>query len=68
MYNTQSGNPEDLPSPMKLFVSTVLAAIAALIILITIVLPAEYGFDPTGVGHLLGLTELGESKSGHSHD
>ncbi|MFT6308119.1 MAG: hypothetical protein ACJA0Z_003289, partial [Halioglobus sp.] len=25
-------------------------------------LPAEYGIDPTGVGHVLGLTEMGQIK------
>jgi len=36
----------------------VLALVAALVLLVTIVLPAEYGRDPTGVGKLLGLTAL----------
>lgn len=31
-------------------------------ILVTVVLPAEYGIDPTGVGRVLGLTEMGEIK------
>lgn len=31
-------------------------------ILITLVLPAEFGFDPTGVGTRLGLTPMGEVK------
>jgi hypothetical protein len=35
-----------------------LALVAALILLITIVLPAEYGRDPTGIGKLLGLTAM----------
>ena len=26
------------------------------------VLPAEYGIDPTGVGRALGLTQMGEIK------
>jgi hypothetical protein len=29
---------------------------------VTVVLPAEYGVDPTGVGRVLGLTEMGEIK------
>ncbi|SEB03621.1 transmembrane anchor protein [Rubrimonas cliftonensis] len=28
----------------------------------TVVLPAEYGIDPTGVGRVLGLAEMGEIK------
>jgi hypothetical protein len=31
-------------------------------ITVTIVLPAEFGVDPTGVGDALGLTEMGETK------
>ncbi len=36
-------------------------AIAA-VLLVTTVLPAEYGIDWTGAGHLLGLTTMGERK------
>ncbi|WP_346911252.1 transmembrane anchor protein [uncultured Roseibium sp.] len=43
--------------------STVLALIAAVIILVTIVLPAEYGIDPTGIGRTIGLAEMGEIKT-----
>ena len=42
--------------------STVLAVIAAIVLLFTVVLPAEYGIDPTGVGKLLRLTEMGQVK------
>lgn len=42
--------------------STILAAIGAVAILVTVVLPAEYAIDPTGAGRLLGLTEMGEIK------
>ena len=34
----------------------------ALILLVTVVMPAEYALDPTGAGRLLGLTEMGEIK------
>jgi hypothetical protein len=40
------------------------ATLVALLILITIVLPAEYAIDPTGAGRLLGLTELNQVKQG----
>jgi hypothetical protein len=33
------------------------------LILVAIVLPSEYGIDPTGAGRLLGLTEMGDIKS-----
>ena len=32
-------------------------------LLVTVVLPAEYGIDPTGAGRLLGLNEMGEIKT-----
>lgn len=35
---------------------------AALAILIVFWLPAEYGFDPTGLGRVMGLTQMGEVK------
>lgn len=60
MFNSQAPAPEDLPSSGQLLRSTVVAAAAA--ILVTVVLPSEYGIDPTGVGSALGLTEMGEIK------
>jgi hypothetical protein len=44
--------------------ATIFAAILATVLLITAVLPAEYGIDPTGLGKKLGLTSL----SGASED
>jgi hypothetical protein len=52
----------ELPSARRLVRSTLLALIAAIAILVTIVLPAEYGVDPTGIGRVLGLAEMGEIK------
>ena len=63
MFNAPRPNPEDLPTPAQLKRSTALAAIGVLVISVCIVLPSEYGDDPTGVGGLLGLTEMGEIKS-----
>lgn len=62
MYNTDIPNREELPSTAKLVRSTILAAIVALVLLVTVVMPAEYALDPTGAGRLLGLTEMGEIK------
>ena len=39
-----------------------MAAIGAVVILVTVYLPAEHAIDPTGVGRVLGLTEMGEIK------
>ena len=63
MFNAPRPNPEDLPTPAQLRRSTVLAALGAVAIAVCVVMPAEYGDDPTGVGALLGLTEMGEIKS-----
>lgn len=60
-YNNSPSNT-DLPSPGKLIKSTVAAIILASIILVTAVLPAEYGIDPTGIGSVLGLTKMGTIK------
>ncbi len=63
MYNAQKPTAEDLPSSAQLLRSTLIALVAAVVILVTIVLPAEYAIDPTGIGRVLGLTEMGEIKS-----
>ena len=62
MYNSDLPTRAELPSPRQLVRSTLLALIAAIVILLTIVLPAEYGIDPTGIGGAMGLTEMGEIK------
>lgn len=62
MYNSDTPLQAELPSSKQLIKSTILAAIAAIVILFTVVLPAEYGIDPTGVGKLLRLTEMGQVK------
>ena len=63
MYNAKKPRTEDLPSSAQLLRSTLIALIAAIVILVTVVLPAEYGIDPTGVGRVLDLTEMGEIKT-----
>jgi len=62
MYNSNTPLPSDLPSSRKLLGSTFVAAISAAVLLTIVVLPAEYGIDPTGVGRVLRLTEMGEIK------
>lgn len=54
-----SDNPTTLhASTSQLLKATAVAVLAAGTLLITTVLPAEYGIDPTGVGRALGLTAL----------
>jgi len=62
MFNAQPPTKKDLPTLAQLLKSTVIAIIMAIILLVMVILPAEYGTDPTGVGRLLGLKEMGEIK------
>lgn len=45
----------DLPSSRQLFRATIVALVVAALVLVTIVLPAEYGLDPTGAGRAIGV-------------
>lgn len=54
--------PDALPSSRTLARSAVLAIAVAGVLLVSVVLPAEYGIDPLGTGRMLGLTEMGTIK------
>ena len=43
------------PSGRKLVIATGIALVVALIVLVAVIWPAEYGKDPTGIGALLGI-------------
>ena len=62
MTNVNTPPQDELPSSGQLLRSTAIAAVVAGVLLVTIVLPAEYGVDPTGVGRVLGLRKMGEIK------
>lgn len=62
MYNTELPNRSELPSSKQLLISTVIAIAIAAVLLVTVVLPSEYGVDPTRFGRVLGLTQMGEIK------
>ncbi|MEP1521601.1 transmembrane anchor protein [Ascidiaceihabitans sp.] len=62
MHNAPQPNIEDLPTKAQLRRSSIIAGIGAVFIGVCVYLPAEYGTDPTGVGSILGLTEMGEIK------
>jgi hypothetical protein len=63
MHNSNIPDSRELPSSAKLIKSTIIAAITALVLLVTVVLPSEYGVDPTGIGNALGLKRMGEIKT-----
>ena len=62
MYKENLPNQNELPTSRQLAISTFVALVTAAALLVTVVLPAEYGIDPTGVGRALGLTQMGEIK------
>lgn len=62
MYNADILPNNELPSHRQLVKSTIVALIVATFLMLTVVLPAEFGRDPTGVGSLLGLTKMGQIK------
>ena len=47
-----------LPTKSELLRATGIAVVVAIVILVTTILPAEYGLDPIGVGSSLGLSQL----------
>jgi len=48
------------PSSGRLLKATLGSLVAALVLLVLVVLPAEYGIDPTGFGTATGLTAMAE--------
>jgi hypothetical protein len=53
-----------LPSTARLVRATLVSLVVAAVILVTTVLPAEYGIDPTGIGARLGLDVLQPAADG----
>ena len=62
MYNSNIPTQAELPTSRQLLRATIIAIVSAITILVTVVLPAEYNIDPTGIGRALGLAEMGEIK------
>lgn len=62
MFNANIPTQQELPTSGQLLRSTVIAFIVAIVLLVTTVLPGEYGIDPTGIGRVLSLTEMGDIK------
>jgi hypothetical protein len=51
-------NSENKPSGNTLLKTTLITLVAAVIVTVLFVMPAEFGIDPTGVGAQLGLLDL----------
>jgi len=62
MYNEDIPTRAELPSAQQLLKSTGIAFAAAVVMLVTVILPSEYAIDPTGIGRAIGLTQMGEIK------
>jgi hypothetical protein len=62
MYNTDMPTRAELPTSARLIRSTLIAFVTAVVLLVTVVMPADYGIDPTGIGRVLNLTEMGVIK------
>lgn len=50
-------------SSKTLIKATASATAIAIVALVTLILPAEYNIDPTGIGHKLGLTVLARASA-----
>src|SRR5687767_5829119 len=62
MSNIVAPPPESLPTPQRLRRYTIIALVVAVVLTVCVVLPAERGIDPTGIGQLIGLTPMGQFK------
>jgi hypothetical protein len=58
MDNSMQDSNPPIQSLKSLTVASLSATLLAGVILVTAVLPAEYGLDPTGFGQMTGLTSL----------
>jgi hypothetical protein len=61
--NLRQATTEFMPEKRQLVRATATAFGVASLVLITAILPAEYGIDPLGTGKALGLTGLSQSET-----
>ena len=61
MNETENQGSQFAPSQGNLLKGALLALVAAAVVTLLFVLPAEYGVDPTGIGAKLGLLDLAEA-------
>jgi hypothetical protein len=53
----------EIPSKGKIVKATIVALLAAAVVLVIAILPAEYGIDPLGAGRMLGLMNISNAGS-----
>ena len=58
MNEADNQNSQPTPSQGNLLKGALLALVAAAVVTVLFVLPAEYGVDPTGLAAKLGLLDL----------
>jgi hypothetical protein len=56
--NPPAGTPQQVPATGTVLKAIAAALVVAMILLVAVVLPAEYGIDPLGTGKALGLSAL----------
>ena len=61
MDNSSMPNRADLPTGRQLIHSTLIAVATAAAVLMTVILPSEYGLDPTGMGRVLGYARTSDT-------
>jgi hypothetical protein len=62
MTTIQPPTQNELPSRARLKRSAIVAVVVAAFLVVAVVLPAEVGVDVTGLGRIIGLTEMGKTK------
>ena len=58
MHDISDFNKDGLPTSASLIKATIIALLVGALVLVTAILPAEYGIDPTGLGSRMGLNGL----------
>lgn len=61
MNETDNQESQSAPSQGNLLKGALLALVAAAVVTVLFVLPAEFGVDPTGIGAKLGLLDLADT-------
>lgn len=55
--------PANTPDPRSILKASAIALVVAIVVTVTVILPAEFGSDPLGTGAALGLTVLSKDQN-----